>query len=73
MIQMWSCSSAQTPMVEPSSWPFGSGFGQNGSTSKRGAWTPSFCASALFCSRAWPSAEAGEAHGERPRRRRTVS
>ena len=39
MIQTWSCSSTQTPIVEPSSQWFGSGFGQNGSTSNIGACT----------------------------------
>src|SRR5690554_2166147 len=37
MIQTWSRESTETPIVEPSSQWFGSGFGQNGSTSKRGA------------------------------------
>src|SRR5512134_3078854 len=38
MIQTWSCSSTQTPIVEPRSQWFGSGFGQRGSTSNLGAW-----------------------------------
>ena len=41
MIQTWSCASTETPIVEPSTQWFGSGFGQNGSTSNRGAWTSS--------------------------------
>ena len=37
MIQTWSRESTDTPIVEPSTQWFGNGFGQNGSTSKRGA------------------------------------
>src|SRR5262245_36597139 len=40
MIQTWSRESTDTPIVEPSSQWFGSGLGQNGSTSKRGATGP---------------------------------
>src|SRR5262245_37523329 len=40
MIHTWSRESTDNPMVEPSSQWFGSGFGQNGSTSKRGAVGP---------------------------------
>ena len=41
MIQTWSCSSTQTPIVAPSSQWLGSGFGHSGSTSKTGACTVS--------------------------------
>src|SRR5882672_9917383 len=44
MIQTWSRESTDTPMVEPSSQWFGSGFGQSGSTSKRGAMGPAAAA-----------------------------
>ena len=37
MIQTWSRESTETPIVEPSTQWFGNGFGQNGSTSNRGA------------------------------------
>ena len=37
MIQTWSRESTETPIVEPKTQWFGSGFGQNGSTSKIGA------------------------------------
>src|SRR5688572_17704988 len=40
MIQTWSRESTETPIVEPSNQWLGRGFGQNGSTSNRGA-TPS--------------------------------
>src|SRR6516225_622302 len=43
-------------MVQPSSQLLGSGFGHSGSTTKRGACTVAPCASALFCSSAWPTA-----------------
>ena len=48
----------QTPIVMPSTQWFGSGFGQNGSTSKRGACTPSACASALSCKALCPTPSA---------------
>src|SRR5262245_34985723 len=37
MIQTWSRESTETPIVQPRIQWFGSGFGHNGSTSKRGA------------------------------------
>src|SRR5262245_9813228 len=37
MIQTWSRESTETPIVEPKTQWFGSGFGQKGSTSNRGA------------------------------------
>src|SRR5687767_3164873 len=39
MIQMWSCASTDTPIVDPRTQWLGSGFGHRGSTSKRGACT----------------------------------
>ena len=50
MIQTWSRESTDTPIVEPSTQWFGSGFGQNGSTSKRGA-TPAAPNSAVEAAR----------------------
>src|SRR5205809_261187 len=41
MIQTWSCSSTQTPIVMPSSQWLGRGFGHSGSTSNTGACTTS--------------------------------
>ena len=43
-IQTWSSESTETPIVEPSSQLFGSGFGQNGSTSNSGAFGTDSCA-----------------------------
>src|SRR6185437_11831388 len=40
MIQIWSLESTDTPITEPITQWFGSGFGHIGSTSNRGAWTP---------------------------------
>src|SRR5262245_61516724 len=37
MIQTWSRESTDTPIVEPKTQWFGSGFGHSGSTSNRGA------------------------------------
>ncbi len=41
--------------------PAWNGFGQNGSTSNTGPWTVERCASALFCSTAWPTPSAAMA------------
>src|SRR5437762_12837963 len=49
MIQIWSLSSTDTPMVWPSSQWFGNGFGHRGSTSNRGAWTHAASTAARFC------------------------
>ena len=65
MIQTWSCSSTQTPMVQPSSQWFGSGFGHSGSTSNIGAVTLVPCASALLLQHRLADAEADDARGER--------
>jgi hypothetical protein len=64
MIQTWSWSSTHTPMVQPSSQLFGSGFGHNGSTSNIGAITVEPCASALAEHRL-TDAQCGDASGVR--------
>src|SRR5262245_13759907 len=58
MIHTWSCSSTHAPMVQPKSQLLGSGFGQSGSTSNIGALTLEPCASALYCTTAWPTPRA---------------
>jgi len=57
MIQTWSRESTETPIVEPKSQWFGSGFGQSGSTVKRGA-TPGAPNSAAAAAGAAAAAEA---------------
>src|SRR5215467_10048995 len=49
MIQMWSLPSTVTPIVEPITQWFGSGFGHIGSTSNRGACVPAASTIARFC------------------------
>src|ERR1700674_713584 len=49
MVHTWSWSSVETPMVEPVTQWFGSGFGQNGSTSNMGAITPAAWTTERLC------------------------
>src|SRR5262252_10469801 len=46
MIHTLSCASTARPIVCPSTQPFGSGFGQKGSTSNFGACSPAACTTA---------------------------
>ncbi len=62
---MWSSSSTQTPMVQPSSQLFGNGFGHSGSTSKIGAWTIGALRLGVPLQHGLPDAESEDARGER--------